>query len=125
MDLVTVIGTMLLLVGLLVLGLYLLKRLGPKAGLTSLSRGELKLEGQLPLGPKRSVAVVRFLNKRMVLGVTEAHITLLTELDDSHAASDTPPPAKSKGGQEPKASKQPGKGFQQVLDAFDDDRGSN
>ena len=34
------------------------------------------------LGPRRGVAVVRFLNKRLVLGVTDHSINLLHEVDD-------------------------------------------
>jgi len=79
------LGAVFLLLAALALGFYLLKRYGPKAGLRSLDRGSLKMEAQLPLGPKRSVAVVRFLNKRLVLGVTETQINLLTSVEADHA----------------------------------------
>ncbi len=83
-ELLQVAGSMLLLLGVLVLALYLLKRYGPKAGLGVFGRGDMKLEGQLPLGPRRSVVVVRYLNKRLVLGVTETSINLLTEMESGH-----------------------------------------
>jgi flagellar protein FliO/FliZ len=35
----------------------------------------------MSLGPKKNIVVVRFLNKRMVLGVTDASFNLLTEMD--------------------------------------------
>lgn len=80
-DLMTVGGALLLLLGALYAGFWLLKRYGPRAGLGA-SRGGLKLESQLMLGPRRGVAVVRFLNKRLVLGVTDHSINLLHEVDD-------------------------------------------
>ncbi len=83
-DLLQVGGALLLLLGVLFLALYLLKRYGPRAGLGVFGRGELKLEGQLALGPRRSVVVVRYLNKRLVLGVTETSINLLTEMEPGH-----------------------------------------
>ena len=76
----TMVGALFLIVAVLLGGYWLLRRFGPRGGL-GLARGELKLEGQLSLGPKRHVVVVRFLNRRMVLGVTEQHINLLTEVE--------------------------------------------
>ncbi|THB69441.1 MAG: flagellar biosynthetic protein FliO [Desulfovibrio sp.] len=73
-----------LLLGLLYLMVYLLKRMSGRGGFKLFKRGELELEGQLPLGPKRSVVVVRFLNKRMVLGVTDTHINLLHTMETGH-----------------------------------------
>jgi flagellar protein FliO/FliZ len=84
-----VTGLVILLLGGLFAVLWLLKRYGPKAGLRFLSRGDLSLEGTLGLGPKKSVAVVRFLNKRLVLGVTEYHINLLVEADATDKAQDS------------------------------------
>ena len=37
------------------------------------------MEAQMPLGPKKGLMVVRFLNKRLLLGVTEHQISLITE----------------------------------------------
>lgn len=89
LDLIQVAGALLLLLGVLFLALYLLKRYGPRAGLGVFGRGDLKLESQLALGPRRSVVVVRYLNKRMVLGVTETSINLLTEMESGHAPDST------------------------------------
>jgi flagellar protein FliO/FliZ len=75
------IGMVFLLLAVLAVGFYLLKRFGSRTGLGYFSRGDLKMEAQLPLGQRRSVVVVRFLNKRLVLGVTDENINLLTELD--------------------------------------------
>lgn len=81
---VKMMGGLLLLLGVLLFAYWLLKRYGPRAGLSMFKRGGLALEGQLPLGQRKSVVVVRFLNKLMVLGVTENAINLLTEVDEPH-----------------------------------------
>ena len=80
----TMMGGLLLIMGVLLLAYWLLKRYGPKAGLGMFKRGGLSMEGSLALGPRKAVVVVRFLNKVMVLGVTETTINLLTEVDQRH-----------------------------------------
>lgn len=57
----------------------------PKPG--GFPRDALRMEAQLPLGPRKGVVVVRFLNKRLLLGVTDHQITLLTESADDHDES--------------------------------------
>lgn len=42
-------------------------------------RDSLRVEAQVPLGPRKGLVVVRFLNRRILLGVTDQHITFLTE----------------------------------------------
>ncbi len=54
---------------------------------TGFTRRDLRLEAQLPLGRNRSLYVVRYLDKRLLLGVTEQRITLL-DTDDTEG--DTP-----------------------------------
>lgn len=49
----------------------------PRPG--SLPRDSLVMEAQMPLGPRKGLMVVRFMNRRLLLGVTEHQITLLTE----------------------------------------------
>ena len=49
------------------------------AAKSTLNRDDLILEAQLPLGQNKNVSVVRFLNKRLVLGVTDHQINLLDE----------------------------------------------
>ncbi len=79
------LGTVFLLLAVLFLAFYLLKRFGPRAGFRVFNRGDLQMEAQLPLGPKRAVVVVRFLNKRLVVGVTETQINLLATMEvDQH-----------------------------------------
>jgi len=115
------VGVLFLLVGLLWLALWAVRRHGglfravPGAG--GFSRDDLRLEAQLPIGPRKGLMVVRFLNKRLLLGVTDQQITLLTEqyLDHEHGSDDaTPLP-----GQPGDAAEQPGGrasgGFSAVL----------
>lgn len=79
-----VAGVLCLMLAFIFAGFWVLKRYGHRAGLGLLTRNELKLEGHLSLGPKKQVVVVRFLNKRMVLGVTDTSINLLTEMESPH-----------------------------------------
>jgi len=88
------VGVLFLLVGLLWLALWAVRRHGglfravPGAG--GFSRDDLRMEAQLPIGPRKGLMVVRFLNKRLLLGVTDQQITLLTEqdLDHEHGSDD-------------------------------------
>ena len=57
---------------------------------SALSRDDLSLEAQLPLGQNKNISVVRFLNKRLVLGVTDHQITLLDEAAIHEQHSQTP-----------------------------------
>ncbi|MFP4391451.1 MAG: flagellar biosynthetic protein FliO [Desulfohalobiaceae bacterium] len=79
-----VAGSLFLLLGLLLLGFYLLKRYGPNAGLRFAAGEQMKVLGQVSLGPKRQLVLVRFLNRLLLLGVTETNIQLLAEAHDEH-----------------------------------------
>jgi len=87
---VQALGVLFLVLGVLWAALWLLRRSGRFAGMPrpgSLPRDGLYLEGHLNLGPRKGLMVVRFLNKRLLLGITEHQITLLTETDPN----DVPP----------------------------------
>ncbi|MDE5832839.1 MAG: flagellar biosynthetic protein FliO [Desulfovibrio sp.] len=56
----------------------------PRPG--SLPKDSLLMEAQMPLGPKKGLMVVRFMNKRLLLGVTENQISMLAEEDCGVAA---------------------------------------
>ncbi|AGW12779.1 putative flagellar biosynthetic protein FliO [Megalodesulfovibrio gigas DSM 1382 = ATCC 19364] len=84
------LGGLFLILALVFAGLYLLKRLAPRAGFGGSRDRQLQLESTLSLGPRKSVAVVRFLNKQLVLGVTDTHITCLHIQEEDHAPSDEP-----------------------------------
>ena len=76
------IGLMFLLLAALWFLMRLLRRYGrfnfiPRQG--SLPRDAFFMEAQMPLGPRKSLMVVRFLKRRLLLGVTEQKISVLTE----------------------------------------------
>jgi flagellar biosynthetic protein FliO len=78
------IGILILLLAGLWLALRLVRRFGGGRFLPAASplpRQALRLEAQLPLGQHKSIVVVRFLNKRLALGVTDRQITFLTEAE--------------------------------------------
>ena len=76
-------GALFLIVGLLLLAFWLLRRYGGRLGLGLPGRRGLRLVEQLSLGGRRGVVVVRHQDRLLVLGVTDHHITLLTETDVS------------------------------------------
>lgn len=81
------LSVLFLIVSLLWFALWYLKRRG---GINLLTRqGDLSLESRLALGPKKSIIVVRFLNKRVLLGITDQRITMLTELPDDEDDTDS------------------------------------
>lgn len=76
------LGIMCLLLGALWFGVWALRKYGrfnflPRPG--SLPKDSLVMEAQMPLGPKKGLMVVRFMNRRLLLGVTEHNISLITE----------------------------------------------
>ncbi|WP_300733343.1 flagellar biosynthetic protein FliO [uncultured Desulfovibrio sp.] len=76
-----------LLLGVLWVGVWLLRRYGrfnfiPRPG--TLPRDALMMEAQMPLGPRKGLMVVRFMNRRLLLAVTEQQICLLTEESLDH-----------------------------------------
>lgn len=86
------IGILFLLLALLWLVVWLLKRYGrfnflPRPG--SLPRDALLMEAQMPLGPRKGLMVVRFLNKRLLIGITDHQISLLAEEETEHEPPDT------------------------------------
>lgn len=99
------IGTLLLVLGGLWYVVWYLKRKGAIPGVSqgSLPKGALRLEGTLPVGPRKGLVVIRFFDRLLLLGMTDQQITLITELydhDKSDAASRPPseePPAAAPG----------------------------
>lgn len=62
--------------------LWLFRRRGGAGGLFTQATPGMRVESRLALGPKKWLLVVRYLDRRLVLGVTEENIRLLTELYD-------------------------------------------
>lgn len=46
---------------------------------TALPRDALRMEAQLPLGAKTGLAVIKFLDRRLLIGITEKNIILLKD----------------------------------------------
>lgn len=103
---VQAIGIMFLVLALLWAVLWALRRFGRLASMPrGMGRDALYMERQLQLGPRKHLVVVRFLNKRLLLGVTDHQITLLSEtephndqlfqrcLDAEQHPDPAPPPA--------------------------------
>ncbi|MCJ2166059.1 MULTISPECIES: flagellar biosynthetic protein FliO [unclassified Pseudodesulfovibrio] len=88
-TILTTTGYLFLLLGVIFLAYYLLKRFGVPGALTS-GRSGPRLLSRLMLGNRQSVAVIRYRDKDLLLGVTEDNITLLSE---SQADADEEPPA--------------------------------
>ncbi|MDL2207625.1 flagellar biosynthetic protein FliO [Desulfovibrio sp. OttesenSCG-928-F20] len=66
--------------------LWLVKRRGGIGGMTFSSGQGLRVESRLALGPKKWLLVVRYMDRRLVIGVAEQNISLLTELCDGEKA---------------------------------------
>ena len=83
--------------------LWLVKRYGRGSGFLG-GATAMRVESRLALGPKKWIIVVRYLDRRLVLGLTDANISLLTELplEDDPAPSPAAP-AKAKNGGAQKA----------------------
>ncbi|WP_050775221.1 MULTISPECIES: flagellar biosynthetic protein FliO [Desulfonatronospira] len=73
-----------LILALIFLLYYLLKKYGHKAGLGRSGSEYLQTKAVMSLGPRKNIVVVRFLNKYLVLGVTDTQINLLKEMDADH-----------------------------------------
>ncbi len=76
------------LLGVLYGGLWIMRKFGYGSAISnssSFSKNNLRVEAQLPLGGKRQIYLVRYMNKRLLLGATDSSISLLSEeymLDD-------------------------------------------
>ncbi|TDT86355.1 flagellar biosynthetic protein FliO [Pseudodesulfovibrio indicus] len=74
----TTAGYLCLLLGVIFLAYWLLRRYGVPGALTTGKDGP-RLRNRLMLGNRQSVAVVRYRDRDLLLGVTEHAITLLSE----------------------------------------------
>ena len=98
------LGVMLLLLGGLWLVTWAVRRYAKLPFLPAMGafpKNGLRMETQLPLGPRRGLVVVRFLNERLLLGVTDQQIRLLRVLpledaDDEPDEHPAPRPSRLK-----------------------------
>ena len=79
------VGGLLLVLAVLWMMVWLLRKRGAFPGASLMNRNAFKIEATLPLGPKRCLMLVRFLNSRYLLGVTDQQITLIKELEEQDA----------------------------------------
>ncbi|WP_243438803.1 flagellar biosynthetic protein FliO [Fundidesulfovibrio soli] len=78
-----------LILGIILLGYWMLRRFGPRLGLGAMARPHgLRLEGHMGLGPRKSLMVVRFAGKLLLLGVTDNSINLLSQTDCTDESTD-------------------------------------
>ncbi|QGY39250.1 flagellar biosynthetic protein FliO [Pseudodesulfovibrio cashew] len=84
------LGYLCLLLGVIFLAYWLLRRLGVQGMGVRSGNGAPRLLTRLMLGNRQSVAVVRYRDKDMVLGVTEERVTLLREFEADDAAEEAP-----------------------------------
>ncbi|MDR2694834.1 MAG: flagellar biosynthetic protein FliO [Deltaproteobacteria bacterium] len=86
------IGALCLILGALWGVLWLMRRSGKFRFMPSYDafpRDALRIEAQIPLGPRRGLMVVRFLNKRLLLGLSDQQINLLSEAEyDGQTSAD-------------------------------------
>jgi flagellar protein FliO/FliZ len=84
------IGALCRILGALWGALWLMRRSGKFRFMPSYNtfpRDALRVEAQIPLGPRRGLMVVRFLNKRLLLGLSDQQINLLSGADDDGQSS--------------------------------------
>ena len=75
------IGALFLLLAALWGVVWFLRRRGALPGRGGLPRDSFSVEAQLALSPKQKLVLVRFLNSRLLRGVTDQRITLLKEVE--------------------------------------------
>ncbi len=85
---VKVAAALLLILGLIFLAMALMRRYGIAERLQGRNSGSMRVEERVALGPRKQLVVVRFLNKLLVLGVSDAGINLIAE----HKADHDPTP---------------------------------
>lgn len=79
------LGALILVVGLIVAAAWTLKRLGgPRFGAATENAPELTVLNSLSLGDKRSLSIVRFDGRTLLLGSTPQALTLLAEVDSDN-----------------------------------------
>lgn len=83
------IGALFLILAALWGVVWFLRRRGSLPGLGKLPRDSFSVEAQLALSPKKKLILVRFLNSRLLLGVTDQQITLLKEVEGPHGREES------------------------------------
>jgi flagellar biogenesis protein FliO len=77
-----VIGSVLLLIGMLYAGVYGMKVLSRRTGRAGLASGAIRVLHKSHIAPKKAIYIVKVGRKAMVVGVTEAQISHLSDLTE-------------------------------------------
>jgi flagellar protein FliO/FliZ len=91
-TILTTLGYLCLLLGVIFLAYYLLKRLGIQGWGAQGGPGGPRLMSRLMLGNRQSLVVVRFRGSDLLLGVTEERVSLLTEVEAGDGDEPAPAP---------------------------------
>lgn len=78
------IFSLFVVIALIFLFVFILKRINPRRGIVDNQR-PVQLLFQEPLGQKRSISLVKVLDRVLVLGVTNTHISYLSTLENDEA----------------------------------------
>lgn len=82
-----VVGGLGLVLSLIVLGTFGIKKIAPQYFAKKTSDRTLRLVETLPMGERRSLVVIEFEERRLLIGSTPNQITLLANLDGSSASA--------------------------------------
>ena len=82
------ISALALIVGIMFALFYLMRKYGHKIGLPQVKNDNMRLLGQMPLGPKRGLALVEVEDKKFLIGVTDNSINLISKIDDNEQTND-------------------------------------
>jgi len=93
-------GSLLLVLGLILALFYLSRRLRLKGSSRSSHVPQMRLLGSLSIAPKRSLALVEFSDKWMIVGIGAENVNLITILDRPPDTQEDQNPKKETGFQE-------------------------
>jgi len=85
------LGYLCLLLGVIFLAYWLLRKLGFHGMSTQGGKAAPRLVSRLMLGNRQSVAVIRYRETDLVIGVTEERISLLKEFDADQSTNEEDP----------------------------------
>ena len=79
------IVSMILIVGLIYLSMYLIKKVNNRAAGGGIIGDTIKVIGRTFISPKQSLYLVKIGQRYTILGATESNINMITELSDQEA----------------------------------------
>jgi flagellar biogenesis protein FliO len=93
-----ILGTVLLLIGILYAGVYGMRMLSGRTGRGGLGSGAIWVLHKTHIAPKKAIYVVKVGSKAMVVGVTDSQINHLCDLSEEELSSlEAPQKSKAKG----------------------------